>query len=64
MPIDGHGHGISLGGNQVANLASGEIVEDLKLGLELAAVGKPPLFCQLHVSLARFPCRLRGQRAS
>ena len=28
-----------------ANLASGRIVEDLKLGLELAANGHPPIFC-------------------
>ena len=32
--------------NSVDNLASGEIVEDMKLGIDLAIVGNAPIFCQ------------------
>lgn len=43
-----------------ANLASGHIVEDLKLGLELARVGAPALFCpQARVS-SDFPASAEG----
>jgi len=36
-------------------LASGEIVEDLKLGLDLAAAGSPPLFCSSAIVTSQFP---------
>ena len=35
-----------------ANLASGLAVEDLKLGLDLARAGHPPLFCPSAASIA------------
>jgi cellulose synthase/poly-beta-1,6-N-acetylglucosamine synthase-like glycosyltransferase len=43
-----------------ANLASGEIVEDLKLGLELAKVGKAPVFCPSACVVSHFPSTQAG----
>jgi cellulose synthase/poly-beta-1,6-N-acetylglucosamine synthase-like glycosyltransferase len=37
------------------DLASGEIVEDLKLGLDLAAAGHAPVFCPSAVVTSEFP---------
>jgi cellulose synthase/poly-beta-1,6-N-acetylglucosamine synthase-like glycosyltransferase len=45
-----------------ANLASGQIVEDLKLGLDLAAVGHPPIFCPSAVVTSQFPGSAEGAR--
>jgi cellulose synthase/poly-beta-1,6-N-acetylglucosamine synthase-like glycosyltransferase len=48
-----------------ANLASGEIVEDLKLGLDLASAGAPPLFCADALVTSDFPNSgdgVQGQR--
>jgi cellulose synthase/poly-beta-1,6-N-acetylglucosamine synthase-like glycosyltransferase len=41
-----------------ANLATGHLVEDLKLGLELAATGRPPLFCPTAIVKSSFPSTL------
>jgi glycosyltransferase involved in cell wall biosynthesis len=38
-----------------ANLATGEIVEDLKLGLELSQAGMSPLFCPGATVISYFP---------
>ena len=38
-----------------AELASGLIVEDLKLGLDLAAGGHPPVFCPSAIVTSTFP---------
>jgi cellulose synthase/poly-beta-1,6-N-acetylglucosamine synthase-like glycosyltransferase len=38
-----------------ANLASGHIVEDLKLGIDLTCVGSPPLYCDSAVIDSEFP---------
>jgi cellulose synthase/poly-beta-1,6-N-acetylglucosamine synthase-like glycosyltransferase len=38
-----------------AKLASGSITEDLKLGLDLAAAGYPPLFCPTGCVTSEFP---------
>jgi cellulose synthase/poly-beta-1,6-N-acetylglucosamine synthase-like glycosyltransferase len=38
-----------------ANLAGGEIVEDIKLGLDLALAGAPPVFCPSAVVTSCFP---------
>ena len=38
-----------------AKLASSEIVEDIKLGLDLAAAGNPPLFCPDALVTSQFP---------
>lgn len=43
-----------------ADLAHGHIVEDLKLGLDLAAAGSPPLFCPTAEVRSRFPPSLSG----
>lgn len=43
-----------------ADLASGEIVEDLKLGLDLAVAGGPPVFCPSAVVTSSFPVSIEG----
>ena len=45
-----------------ANLATGALVEDLKLGLELAAAGHPPMFCPTAVVTSEFPVTDEGSR--
>jgi cellulose synthase/poly-beta-1,6-N-acetylglucosamine synthase-like glycosyltransferase len=40
---------------QAPELASGRIVEDLRLGLDLASAGSPPWFCPEAVVTSRFP---------
>ena len=45
---------------RAADLASGRIVEDLKLGLDLAAMGRAPLFCPSAVVTSEFPLSARG----
>ena len=46
-----------------ASLASGAIVEDIKLGLELAETGSPPLFCPLVSVTSGFPSSLEGAKS-
>jgi cellulose synthase/poly-beta-1,6-N-acetylglucosamine synthase-like glycosyltransferase len=46
-----------------AQLASGHIVEDLKLGLELAAAGSPPRFCPQGLVTSMFPTSSEGMLA-
>lgn len=43
-----------------AELASGFIVEDLKLGLDLAAAGHPPVFCPAAIVKSTFPASAEG----
>jgi cellulose synthase/poly-beta-1,6-N-acetylglucosamine synthase-like glycosyltransferase len=43
-----------------ANLASGHIVEDLKLGLDLTRAGTPPLFCPEALVTSTFPASKEG----
>ena len=43
-----------------APLASGHIVEDLQLGLDLAAAGTPPRFCPAALVTSTFPSRTDG----
>jgi cellulose synthase/poly-beta-1,6-N-acetylglucosamine synthase-like glycosyltransferase len=43
-----------------ANLASGWIVEDLKLGLDLTLAGHPPLFCPSARVTSAFPSSIAG----
>lgn len=45
---------------RTADLASGWIVEDLKLGLDLAAAGYPPLFCPSARVTSQFAASARG----
>ena len=46
-----------------ADLASGSIVEDLKLGLDLAKSGNPPLFCPSARVTSQFPWSVEGARS-
>jgi len=43
-----------------ATLATGHIVEDLKLGIDLARTGMPPLFCPEAVVMSYFPVTGQG----
>ncbi|NEU13492.1 glycosyltransferase family 2 protein [Methylobacterium sp. BTF04] len=43
-----------------AQLASGEIVEDLKLGLDCALAGHPPVLCDAAVVTTEFPTSRQG----
>jgi cellulose synthase/poly-beta-1,6-N-acetylglucosamine synthase-like glycosyltransferase len=45
---------------RTANLASGSIVEDLKLGLELAAAGHAAVFCPSALVTSQFPTSAAG----
>jgi cellulose synthase/poly-beta-1,6-N-acetylglucosamine synthase-like glycosyltransferase len=45
-----------------ANLATAALVEDLKLGLELAAAGHSPMFCPSAVVTSEFPVTDEGSR--
>lgn len=45
---------------RVAPLESGHLVEDLKLGLDLAAIGKAPLFFPFVIGSSEFPMSAKG----
>ena len=45
-----------------AELSSGFIVEDLKLGVELATAGHPPMFCPSAVVTSTFPNSAQGAK--
>lgn len=45
-----------------ANLATGALVEDLKLGLELAAAGHPAMFCPTANVTSEFPATDEGSQ--
>lgn len=46
-----------------ARLASGHIVEDMKLGIDLARAGAAPLFCPGALLSSRFPANAEGTRS-
>jgi cellulose synthase/poly-beta-1,6-N-acetylglucosamine synthase-like glycosyltransferase len=46
-----------------ANLASGSIVEDLKLGLDLTRTGSPPMFCSTAGVTSQFPLSVGGAKS-
>jgi cellulose synthase/poly-beta-1,6-N-acetylglucosamine synthase-like glycosyltransferase len=48
---------------QSAELSSGFIVEDLKLGIELALAGHAPLFCSAATVTSTFPTSAQGAEA-
>jgi cellulose synthase/poly-beta-1,6-N-acetylglucosamine synthase-like glycosyltransferase len=48
---------------QSANLASGSIVEDLKLGLELVQSGAPPIFYPSARVTSQFPLSVEGAKS-
>ena len=43
-----------------ANLANAQIVEDLKLGLDLTLAGHPPVFCPTARVTSEFPSSVKG----
>ena len=45
---------------QSANLATEHLVEDLKLGLDLAVAGHPALFCPAAIVRSTFPPTLKA----
>ena len=48
---------------QQVPLATGEIVEDMKLGLTLTAMGHPPVFCENAIVSSVFPSQEEGVRS-
>jgi cellulose synthase/poly-beta-1,6-N-acetylglucosamine synthase-like glycosyltransferase len=46
-----------------ADVATGAAVEDLKLGLEMASVGHPPLFCPTAEVHSQFPSSVKGTKS-
>ena len=48
---------------RAAPLASGHLVEDLRLGLDLARLGRPALFCPEAVVRSRFPAGAENTRS-
>lgn len=46
-----------------APLATGHLVEDMQLGLDLAAAGRPPLFCPEALVTSVFPSDAKGAQA-
>lgn len=48
---------------QAAPLATGHLVEDMQLGLDLAAAGAPPLFCEQALVSSTFPSDAEGAQA-
>jgi cellulose synthase/poly-beta-1,6-N-acetylglucosamine synthase-like glycosyltransferase len=57
LPCQLMGSGMAFPWEQLrcAPLASGHIVEDMQLGLDLAAAGTPPMFCAQAIVSSRFP---------
>ena len=68
LPCQLMGTGMVFSWNQIsrATLNSGHIVEDMKLGVDLARAGTPPLFCPQALVTSYFPSSqegLQSQRA-
>ncbi|WDY60211.1 glycosyltransferase family 2 protein [Pseudomonas sp. PSKL.D1] len=67
LPCQLMGTGMAIGWHDIAaaNLATGHLVEDLKLGLDFCRYGKPPVFCPQACVTSLFPTSqegLAGQR--
>ena len=62
LPCQIMGTGVAFPWNIIrsADLASGAIVEDLKLGLELALAGHPAIFCPFPGVVSKFPSTAEG----
>lgn len=48
---------------QRVNLANGHLVEDLKLGLDLARIGRAPVLCPQAIVNSQFPMNEQGARS-
>ena len=46
--------------SRLVDFADASIVEDVKLGLELAKAGNPPIFCPSAKVISHFPCSIEG----
>ena len=64
LPCQLMGTGMAFPWNQIqaSSLASGNLVEDMKLGADLACSGAPPLFCPDALVRSTFPTSQRGIR--
>jgi cellulose synthase/poly-beta-1,6-N-acetylglucosamine synthase-like glycosyltransferase len=62
LPVQLMGAGMMLPWHVIvdAPLANGNLVEDLKLGLDLAAAGHPPTFCPAAIVTSEFPLNGKG----
>jgi cellulose synthase/poly-beta-1,6-N-acetylglucosamine synthase-like glycosyltransferase len=65
FPCQLMGSGMAFPGNLLlkSNLATGSIVEDLKLGIDLAIEGHPPIFCPEAVILSDFPINSKAMHS-
>ncbi|SEN47984.1 Glycosyltransferase, catalytic subunit of cellulose synthase and poly-beta-1,6-N-acetylglucosamine synthase [Duganella sp. CF517] len=59
-PLMGSGMAFPWGIISTASLANGHIVEDMKLGMDLARAGTPPLFCPQALVSSTFPASDAG----
>ena len=66
LPCQLMGTGMALPWSQLrsVSLATGHIVEDLKLGIEFGRQGNAPLFCPEAVVTSNFPTRVKAHGAS
>src|SRR5260370_3106152 len=65
LPCQLMGTGMAFPWNVIcsADLASGSLVEDLKLGLDLTLARNPPLFCPSAVVTSEFPSTVEGLKS-
>jgi cellulose synthase/poly-beta-1,6-N-acetylglucosamine synthase-like glycosyltransferase len=64
LPCELMGTGMAFPWDVISNasLASGHIVEDMKLGIDLTRAGKPPLFCPAALVTSVFPESTEGEQ--
>ncbi len=65
LPCQLMGTGMALPWSLVerCQLANGNLVEDMQLGLDCAALGSPPLFCPEAIVVSNFPDNREGSQA-
>jgi cellulose synthase/poly-beta-1,6-N-acetylglucosamine synthase-like glycosyltransferase len=65
LPCQLMGTGMAFSWAQIsgAELATGHIVEDMKLGVDLAKMGQPPLFCPDALVYSYFPSTVEGEQS-
>jgi cellulose synthase/poly-beta-1,6-N-acetylglucosamine synthase-like glycosyltransferase len=65
LPCQLYGTGMAFPWSAIAaaELATGHIVEDLKLGIDLARAGSPPLFCPDALVTSYFPSSAEGAKS-
>lgn len=65
LPVQLNGSGMAFPWSVIskADLATGDLVEDLRLGLELAQAGHAPTFCDKAVVKSYFPSSQKGQES-